>query len=52
MKVAACKYPVGRPADFAAFADKQRRLREIGARRWLRTLSNTTNDSKSSHRGV
>ncbi len=26
MKVAACKYPVGRPADFAAFADKQRRL--------------------------
>lgn len=26
MKVAACKYPVGRPADFAGFADKQRRL--------------------------
>ena len=26
MKVAACKYPVGRPADFEAFAAKQRRL--------------------------
>lgn len=26
MKVAACKYPVGRPVDFAEFADKQRRL--------------------------
>lgn len=26
MKVAACKYPVGRPADFDEFASKQRRL--------------------------
>ena len=26
MKVAVCKYPVGRPADFAAFAEKQRQL--------------------------
>ncbi|MBO9716329.1 MAG: carbon-nitrogen hydrolase family protein [Pseudoxanthomonas sp.] len=26
MKVAVCKYPVGAPVDFAAFAEKQRRL--------------------------
>lgn len=33
MKVAACKYPVGEPRDFAAFASKQERfLREAKQR--------------------
>ncbi len=31
MKVAACKYRIGAPADFAAFADRQRRLLEAAA---------------------
>ncbi len=31
MKVAVCKYPVGEPADFAAFAHKQRRLLDAAA---------------------
>ena len=31
MKVGVCKYPVGQPSDFAAFADKQRRLLEAAA---------------------
>jgi predicted amidohydrolase len=31
VKVAACKYRIGAPADFAAFADRQRRLLEAAA---------------------
>lgn len=31
MKVAVCKYPVGQPADFAAFAERQQRLLEAAA---------------------
>ncbi|KAF1698931.1 nitrilase [Pseudoxanthomonas jiangsuensis] len=33
MKVAVCKYPVGRPRDFQAFAERQRRLLEEAAAR-------------------
>jgi len=33
MKVAVCKYPVGRPVDFAAFAEKQRQLLDAAAAR-------------------
>jgi predicted amidohydrolase len=33
MKTAVCKYPVGQPPDFAAFAEKQRRLLDAAAAR-------------------
>jgi predicted amidohydrolase len=36
MKVAACKYPVGRPAGFAEFADRQQRLLGEAAARGAR----------------